>query len=105
MEEKKSEEYINNLKKEISSFSKTEIISSDQTGVGKSTQIKLDIRKLGKKCVYFPIGGNITKLDIIQRLKCLKLDNNTAIHLDLYDTEQKEFDGRTSSFIISNKNI
>ena len=65
-----------------------EIIKSDKSGVGKSTQIYLDIQKLNKKYIYFPFGGAFTQEDIISRLKNLKIDNNCAIHLDLYDTDQ-----------------
>ena len=90
--EKISEDYLNNLKKEISDLqvdiSKVEIISSDVTGVGKSTQIKLEIEKNNKNYIYFPIGGIFSKLDILERLKNLYLKNNNAIHVDLYDTEE-----------------
>jgi hypothetical protein len=67
--EKISEGYLDNLKKEISDLqidlSRTEIISSDVTGVGKSTQIKLEIEKNNRKYIYFPIGGVFSKLDIL----------------------------------------
>lgn len=90
--EKISEEYLDNLKKEISDLkvdlSKVEIISSDVTGVGKSTQIKLEIEKNKKNYIYFPIGGVFSKLDILERLKNLYLKNSNAIHVDLYDTEE-----------------
>ena len=47
--DKISEGYLDSLKREISDLqvdvSKIEIISSDVTGVGKSTQIKLEIEK------------------------------------------------------------
>ena len=72
--------------------SKVEIFDSDKSGVGKSTQIKLQIEQDNKKYIYFPFGGVISREDIIKRLNDLKpkiSDNkNCAIHLDLYDTEQ-----------------
>ena len=41
-------------------FNKTHIYQSEICGLGKSTQIKNEIAKSGKKYVYFPLGGNIT---------------------------------------------
>ena len=72
--------------------SKVELIVSDESGVGKSHKIKLDIDTKKKKYIYFPFGGVINREDIIKRLKILKLSEqrNTAIHLDLYDTDQTE---------------
>ena len=68
--------------------SKVEIISSDQSGVGKSTQIKCSIKNDSKKYIYFPFGGVFNREDVIERLKNLKIPNNSLLHLDLYDTEQ-----------------
>jgi len=68
--------------------SKVEIISSDQSGVGKSTQIKLSIIGTATKFIYFPLGGHFIKKDVIERLKKLDISNNSLFHLDLYDTEQ-----------------
>ena len=65
-----------------------EVIKSDKSGVGKSTQIKLEIEKKGKKWIYFPFGGVFTREDIIKRLKNLKLDDKCVLHLDLYDTDK-----------------
>ena len=64
-----------------------EIIKSDKSGVGKSTQIKNSVEKCGKKWVYFPFGGVFTREDIIKRLKDLKIDRNCVLHLDLYNTD------------------
>ena len=64
-----------------------EIIKSDKSGVGKSTQIKNSIEKCGKIWVYFPFGGVFTREDIIKRLKDLKIDRNCVLHLDLYNTD------------------
>ena len=75
-----------------------EIINSDKCGVGKSTYIISKIKELGKEYIYFPLGGDFTRKDILNRLKNLnkiKGINNAIIHLDLYDTNQidltKEF--------------
>ena len=65
-----------------------EIIKSDKSGVGKSTQIRNDIEKSGKKYIYFPFGGVFTRDDIIERLKNLNIDSNCILHLDLYNTDQ-----------------
>jgi len=65
-----------------------EIIKSDKSGVGKTTQIKKNIEENKKKYIYFPIGGVFNQEEIIDRLKFLKIDNNCVIHLDLYDTDK-----------------
>ena len=64
-----------------------EIIHSDKCGVGKSHGIKYDILGRNKVYIHFPFGGVITPEDTIERLKKLKLDKFSEIHLDLYDTE------------------
>ena len=46
--------------------SNIEIISSNKAGAGKSTKIKLDIIKKGKKYVHFPLGGSFSRKDIIE---------------------------------------
>ena len=68
--------------------SNVEIISSDVSGVGKSTQIKLEIEKSNRDYIYFPLGGVFNREDIIKRLKDLSISNNSALHLDLYDTDE-----------------
>jgi hypothetical protein len=65
-----------------------EIISSDKSGVGKTTQICLDIEKAFKKRVYFPFGESFTQENLIYRLKNLKIGNNCVLHLDLYDSDK-----------------
>ena len=40
--------------------SNVEIVLSDVSGVGKSTQIKLEIMKSKKDYIYFPLGGVFT---------------------------------------------
>ena len=86
--------------------SKVELIVSDESGVGKSHKIKLDIDTKKKKYIYFPFGGVINREDIVKRLKNLvsywqvpakgKSKNeiyepkDCAIHLDLNDTDQTD---------------
>ena len=72
--------------------SKIEIITSDFSGVGKSTYIKSSIIEKQKKYIYFPFGGVINREDAINRLRALDLSEpkNCIIHLDLYDTEQTD---------------
>jgi hypothetical protein len=81
-----NKKHIENLKIENS---KVEIIYSDQSGVGKSTQIKLSTNKKQKQeYIYFPFGGVFNREDIIERLKNLVIPKNSLLHLDLNDTEQ-----------------
>ena len=65
-----------------------EIIKSDKSGVGKSKQIQLEIEKINKKRIYFPIGGAFTKESLISRLIELKIDDNCVLHIDLYDSDK-----------------
>ena len=76
-----------NLNNEIKLDDNTiEVIYSDDSGVGKSTLIKDEIKNDNKKFIYFPIGGDITREEIIKRLQSLEINENTIIHLDLVDT-------------------
>ena len=88
--------YINilNIKKEnfekLKILTNVEIISSDFSGVGKSTEIKRLVEMEHKKYIYFPLGGVLKKQDIIKRLKKLKFSKDSVLHLDLSDTEQTD---------------
>jgi len=62
-----------------------EIIRSDISGIGKSTQIELEINK--NKHEDFPLGGVLTYETILKRLKELQ-SNIHFLHLDLYNTDQ-----------------
>ena len=64
-----------------------EIIRSDKSGIGKSTKIQKSIEDEGKKWIYFPLGDDFKREDIINRLKELKVDDKCEIHLDLFDTD------------------
>ena len=71
----------------IENLDKITIVNSDKAGIGKSTKIKNIIEEKRKHYIYFPLGGVFTRKDILQRLKQLNIGKNTAIHLDLYDTD------------------
>ena len=83
---KKNEKYLFN--------EKVQIICSDKAGVGKSTHIIEDIKKSKKRYIHFPFGGEISRKEIISRLKRIKIKNKdaseTVIHLDLYDSKQTD---------------
>jgi hypothetical protein len=72
-----------------------EVFVSNASGVGKSTLIKDNTEKNNKKYIYFPVGGEFTREEVIKRLQNLEIDENTVIHLDLCDTSKvnlmKEF--------------
>ena len=65
--------------------------------MGKTTQIKIKIKESGKKYKYFPLGGNITKKIIYEKLDGIMKEINSetknnyediAIHLDLLDSKE-----------------
>ena len=70
--------------------SNVEIITSDFSGVGKSTVIKCSVEEEKKKYIYFPLGGVFKREDIVTRLKNLKISKDSVLHLDLYDTDQTD---------------
>ena len=78
----------NDFKNEKYEGNNIEIVKSDKSGAGKSTQIKKNIEDNKKKWIYFPIGGVFNQEEIIDRLKFLKIDNNCVLHLDLNDTDK-----------------
>ena len=81
----KSGDYIN----EKYEGNDIEIIKSDKSGVGKTTQIKKEIEDSHKKWIYFPTGGIFNQDDIIERLKDNnRIDNKCILHLDLYNTDR-----------------
>ena len=84
----------------LKSKSKIKVYSSEQTGLGKSTLIKNSFLDKKLNYIYFPIGGDISRKQILQRLNNLQLKNNQKIgfHLDLYDTNQVEI---ISEFLFS----
>ena len=67
-----------------------EVIFSDSCGIGKSTTIKDEILQKRKKYIYFPVGGEFTRDEVIQRLIKEKINDNCVIHIDLYDTKQDD---------------
>ena len=90
---------INQIKPEINSLEKnnvlTKIITSKICGLGKSTDI---INNKNKNCriIYLPIGGDISREDLIERLKEAIKDNLSdesikyILHVDLAQTNEVE---------------
>ena len=72
----KNENKKRNMKEGAIESERVEIIYSDSTGVGKSTKIKNDIKQNDKKYIYFPLGGEFNKLEVIKRLKQLDFISN-----------------------------
>ena len=66
--------------------------SSDKSGVGKSLKIKNYILKSknNNNYIYFPLSGDFSRTDIINRLEKLNLQKKASIHLDLGDTDNIE---------------
>ena len=75
-------------------FKKIKVISSDICGLGKSQYIIKKIKEMGKKYIYFPLGGELTRSIIYNKLqnlmKNIKNENyrDIAIHLDLKETSE-----------------
>ena len=78
-------------------YKMTHIVQSEVCGLGKSTQIINKIKESGKKYIYFPLSGNITKDIIFKKLNKIMEDINSktkknyediAIHLDLFDNRE-----------------
>ena len=89
----RNEKKKKNLDEGIFENEKIEIYYSDKAGVGKSTKIKNEAKENEITYVYFPLGGEFTKLDIISRLKnnnLLKENKNIVLHIDLFDTKKTE---------------
>ena len=103
-------------------YNRTHIIQSEICGLGKSTQIKNRIKKSRKVYIYFPLGGNITKDIIYNKLEHImkEIDSKTyknyediAIHLDLFDSKENIesilneflFSFLITKFYSSNENI
>jgi len=75
-------------------FPGIKIYSSKFSGLGKSTLIKNKFKEKyanqGYEYVYFPLGGDFNKEELVKRL--LELTNKRiALHIDLYDTRQIEY--------------
>ena len=78
-------------------YNNTHIVQSEICGLGKSTQIRNNIKESKKQYIYFPLGGNITKDIIFNKLDSIMNDinnktqnnyNDIAIHLDLFDSKE-----------------
>ena len=73
-------------------YNNTHIYSSEICGLGKTEKIKFTIEEeTKKKYIYFPLGGKLTRNIIFEKVEKIlrKVENvmKTAIHLDLYETE------------------
>ena len=83
---KEVEDKLNNIL-----HNNTHVFSSEICGLGKTEQIKFIIKQKNKSYIYFPLGGKLSRNIIFQKLEKIlkKVRNikNTAIHLDLYETE------------------
>ena len=78
-------------------YENTHIIASEICGLGKSTKIRSDIKKKNKIYIYFPLGGNLSKKTIYNKLdeiitktktKTKNAFKDIAIHLDLYESKE-----------------
>ena len=69
------------------------VLTSDVAGVGKSAKIKNEAEEQKLNYVYFPIGGSITRKEIINRITELKFDKinfkNNFLHIDIYDSDKE----------------
>ena len=81
IEYKKNDNNLNDL-------NDIKIYLSDVSGRGKSKKIKNDFKLFNNyEYFYFPIGGNITRKNIIDRLQELK-EKKIALHIDLIETNK-----------------
>ncbi len=82
-----------------------EVFISERAGYGKSAEIKEKISSEFKNYIYFPIGGDFTRKEIIQRLINFNIPQketaNYVIHFDLSETNLIELSQRS---IIKNIN-
>ena len=68
-----------------------EVYHSDASGVGKSRKIIDSLKNNNDyNYFYFPIGGEITRNEILDRLLKIEKKKKIGLHLDLYDTSQIE---------------
>ena len=103
-----------NYKSEIENI---KVITSDICGLGKSEQIRKEIKEKEKTYYHFPLGGILTKNIIFDKLKNLldKIKNESykdiAVHLDLTESEEKSiineffFSFLITKFYTNNENI
>jgi len=95
--------------------SNTHIYSSEICGLGKTEKIKYEIEKTNKEYIYFPLGGKLSRNIIFKNveeiLKKVKDIKKTAIHLDLYETENISilneflFSFCFTKFYVNNENV
>lgn len=96
-------------------YNNTHIYSSEICGLGKTEKIKYEIKKSNKRYIYFPLGGKLSRNIIFEKVEKIleKVEDvmNTAIHLDLYETEDISilneffFSFCITKFYSNNKNV
>ena len=77
-------------KNKLKDKNEIQVYCSKESGMGKSTKIKKDFESYIQNnyiYIYFPIGDNITREEILIRLKELK-NENIALHIDLLETNK-----------------
>lgn len=77
-------------KKKLKDKNEIQVYFSKESGMGKSTKILKDFESYIKNnyiYTYFPIGDNITRGEILTRLKELK-NERIALHIDLLETNK-----------------
>ncbi len=77
-----------------------EIIYSNASVVGKSEAIKNIFNSKDNTYLYFPIEGDFTKEDILERLKEIKKDS-VALHIDKLDINSNELVNIIRDFLFS----
>lgn len=66
-----------------------EVVSSDASGIGKSHYIRQYATNKNREYVYFSLGGDISREDIMNRLCSINSINpNVVFHLDLVQTKK-----------------
>ena len=71
-------------------FPEIEIYTSSFSGLGKSTLIEQNLKQYKNyEYHYFPIGGDLNRNEIIERLMSL-INKKIALHLDLSDSNNEE---------------
>ena len=94
-----SREILNKSRDELNA--NIHIIKSEICGLGKTEKIKKEIKENGKKYIHFPIGGNISRDLLYEKLNKIlkkideikkKENKKIAIHLDLYDNDSDNAD-------------
>ena len=96
----------NEVNKQIlDDITRIKMISSDKSGIEKSTIIQNDISKRNKNYIYFPLEGELEQKIIIQRIESLNISKNSVLHLDLFDTDNLDLIEEFLFYIIITKSF